>query len=880
MAKVFVMARKARPFWYGHPWVFSGAIDRVRGKVKDGEVVELCDHEGKLIGQGFFNEKSQIRVRLAAMGFEGPLDEKLMLARLDAAVALRRDVLRLEERSNSYRVVHSEGDGLPGLVVDKVGPHLVLQVSALGMATFVPKLVDRLVELYKPQSVVERTSRIGLEEEGLERHDGVLYGELPSEPVVVVENGVKFFVDVVAGQKTGWYCDQRDNRAFVASLTRGKDVLDAFSYVGGFGLPAAVAGAKSVRCIDSSGFALQFAQRGAVENGVADRMTFDEANVLRALDYDAREGRKYDVVIVDPPKLVHRRIDLEKGLRLYEEIQQKAIAVTRDDGIIVTCSCSQHVQEDAFEEIIAGAAKDSFVRLQLIYRGGQGGDHPLTLPHSESRYLKLHVYRVRRPAAELVAAYIAASEPFLRSVGSRSGDADGDAARADVAAEMPESVSVDQGEVEIVEASVETEPGADIDPAELAVEDAADSDQAVGASSADDADDDVDGLDGGNTGHGDDAAIQQWMATEGGSGDAAAAKPAIPMSGERRPYADSGAAAARKDDAARPSRDSGDAQGGDGEGRPPRTDRGFGGPRTGSGDRGDRGFGGDRGGFRGPPSGGFQRPDRGGFGGERRPFGGPPSGGGYGRPSGGPPSGGGFSRPFGGPPSGGGFDRPQGGGFRPTGGGFGRPQGGGFGGPPGFRGGDDRRGPSGPPSGRPFSGPPSFGDRGDRGEGGGFNRPPQGDAGAGRPPQGDAGFDRPPRESVRFNTPPFRPGQSRPPQGGGGFDRPRREEGGERRPFSGPPTGGGFNRPQGGGFHRPDRGGFGGGDRGFGGPPSGGSQRPDRGGFDRPASGGGPAGNSEGFRGPPKPPTRRPPDGSAEPRAEGPPGWGSPSGDW
>ncbi len=858
MAKVFVMARKARPFWFGHPWVFSGAIDRVRGKVKDGEVVELCDHEGKLIGQGFFNEKSQIRVRLAAMGFEGPLDEKLMLARLDAAVALRRDVLRLEEASNSYRVVHSEGDGLPGLVVDKIGPHLVLQVSALGMATFVPKLVERLVELFKPESVVERTSRIGLEEEGLERRDGVLYGQLPTEPVVVVENGVKFFVDVVAGQKTGWYCDQRDNRAFVASLAKGKDVLDAFSYVGGFGLPAAVAGAKSVRCIDSSGFALQFAQRGAAQNGVADRMTFDEANVLRALDYDAREGRKYDIVIVDPPKLVHRRIDLEKGLRLYEEIQQKAIAVTRDDGIIVTCSCSQHVQEDAFEEVIAGAAKDSYVRLQLIYRGGQGGDHPLTLPHSESRYLKLHVYRVRRPAAELVAAYIAASTPFLRSVGSRSGDEDGGAADADVAAELPESVSVDQGEVEIVEASVETLPGADVDPAELAVDDA------VEKNDEDEADDDLDDA-ADSDGDGDEAAIQEWMATEGD-----AAKPAAPITRESKPYAGHGAAAARQEDDQRPAREFRERPPAARDGGPPREDRGFGGFRGGSGDRGDRGFGGDRGGFRGPPSGGFNRPERGGFGGERRPFGGPPQGGGFQRPD---RNEGGERRPFGGPPSGGGFNRPERGGFggerRPF---SGPPQGGGFQRPDRNEGGERR----------PFSGPPSGGD---------FGRPPR-EGGFDRPAEG--GFDRPPRENVRFNTPPFRPGQNRPAASSGGFDRPRREEGGEGRPFSGPPTGGGFQRPDrseggerrpfggppsGGGFNRPDRGGFGGERRPFGGPPQGGGfQRPERGGFDRPASGG-PPGNTEGFRGPPKPP-RRPTDGPTEPRGEGPAGWGSPSGDW
>ncbi|HYC77951.1 MAG TPA: class I SAM-dependent rRNA methyltransferase, partial [Planctomycetota bacterium] len=422
MAKVFVQPRKARPFWFGHPWVFSGAIDRVRGKLKDGDVVDLCDHEGRLIGQGFYNGKSQIRVRLVALAFEGPLDEALLLKRLDDAIALRRDVLRLDEATNAYRLVHSEGDGIPGFVVDKVGDHLAVQVTALGVARFVPKLVERLVERLAPKSVMERTSRVGLEEEGLEREAGALYGAAPVDPVEVLENGVTYFVDVVAGQKTGWYCDQRDNRRAVAPLVRDKDVLDAFSYVGGFGVLAAKAGAKSVRSIDSSGFALALARRAAEANGVADRMIFDEANVLRALDHDQKEGRRYDVVIIDPPKLVHRRADLDKGARLYSEVNAKALAVLNDGGLLVTCSCSQHVTEPAFEEVVATAAKESHARLQLIHRGAQGADHPITLPHAESRYLKFHVYRVRHASAEFLARYGAPTEPGAEA---RDGDAEG-----------------------------------------------------------------------------------------------------------------------------------------------------------------------------------------------------------------------------------------------------------------------------------------------------------------------------------------------------------------------------------------------------------------------------------------------------------------------
>jgi 23S rRNA (cytosine1962-C5)-methyltransferase len=439
MAKVFVQPRKARPFWFGHPWVFSGAVDRVKGRVQDGDVVELCDSEGRLIGRGFYNEKSQIRVRLTSLAFEGPLDEAFLLRRLDSAIALRRDVLKLDATTNAYRVVHAEGDGLPGLVVDRAGDYLVLQVSALGIAPFTPKFVERLVERFRPKGVLERTSRVGLEEEGLQREDGVLYGEAPTSPVRVVENGVAYFADLAAGQKTGWYCDQRDNRRFVASLSEGKTVLDAFSYVGGFGLAAAKAGASAVRCLDSSEGALALLRRGAEENGVADRVASEEINVLRALDHDAKEGRTYDVVVVDPPKLVHRRVDREKGLRLYAEINRKAIAVVRDEGVLVTCSCSRHVEETDFEDAVASAAKDAYARLQLVHRGGQGGDHPLTLPHAESRYLKTHVYRVRRTSAEAIALYATPYEP----AGFRAPDAAGDA--SDTAGSTDAGESSDAG---------------------------------------------------------------------------------------------------------------------------------------------------------------------------------------------------------------------------------------------------------------------------------------------------------------------------------------------------------------------------------------------------------------------------------------------------
>jgi 23S rRNA (cytosine1962-C5)-methyltransferase len=400
-AKVFVKHRRARPFWFGHPWVFAGAVDRVRGQVEDGDQVELCDDRGQLIGWGFFNSKSQIRVRLTSLWFEGPVTREMVLLRVDRAIELRRNVLGLDQASNAWRVVHSEGDGLPGFVADKIGDHLVVQVTSLGIARFVPDVVGRLVERLGPASVIERASRVGLDEEGLSRQDGVLHGTPPAGPVQVVEHGVRFWCDLLGGQKTGFFCDQRDNRQLILPLVRDKVVLDAFCYVGGFGMNAARAGAGAVHFLDSSGPAIELARRGAEDNGVADRTTFEEANVLRALDHYAREGRRFDLVIVDPPKLVHRHAELNKGLRLYFEINFKAAQVLNDGGLLVTCSCSQHVSEADFEDMLSNVAKETESRLQLLRRGGQPPDHPVLLPHAESRYLKCHVYRVIRGGAQV-----------------------------------------------------------------------------------------------------------------------------------------------------------------------------------------------------------------------------------------------------------------------------------------------------------------------------------------------------------------------------------------------------------------------------------------------------------------------------------------------
>ena len=394
MAKVFIKERKARPFWFGHPWVFSGAIDRVKGRVADGDVVELCDHKGNTIGEGFYNGRSQIRVRLVARPEEGPLDEALIRRRLNEAIDLRIDGLRLPEQTSAFRIVHSEGDGLPGLIVDKLDDVLVLQISCLGLVRFVDAICDGLESRLHPKAILERGSAVAKDEEGLDREEGILRGTLSDHPVVVHEAGLQFVCDPRDGQKTGFYSDQRVNRIALAPLAKGRSVMDAFCYSGAFALHMAKAGASEVHALDSSESALDLLQRNLALNGLEDRITHERGNVLRVFEHYAREGRTFDLVVIDPPKFVHKRSALKKGLRLYHEVNSKAVQILNPGGVLVTCSCSQHVLEDQFEEMLASVAHSLQVRMQEVYRGGQGPDHPMLYPMTESRYLKCRAVRV------------------------------------------------------------------------------------------------------------------------------------------------------------------------------------------------------------------------------------------------------------------------------------------------------------------------------------------------------------------------------------------------------------------------------------------------------------------------------------------------------
>ncbi|MEZ6194443.1 MAG: class I SAM-dependent rRNA methyltransferase [Planctomycetota bacterium] len=397
VAKVLLKPRMAKPFWCGEPWVFEGSVDRLKGvrDLAEGDVVEVCDEAGRLVGRGFWSGKSPIRVRMLTVGDE-PADDDLLRRRLRTAVALRREILRLDERNDVYRLCHAEGDGLPGLVVDRIGDHLVVQFDHAGPLRRSEVILDELEALCAPVGIFRRISRVAREQEKLEGDEGLLRGREPEGPVEVREEGVRHLVDFARGQKSGFYADQRENRRCFARYCEGRDVLDAFSYTGAFGLAALVhGGARSVVAVDSSEPALETAQASAALNGVTDRFTAERANVLRFLDHARKEGgRRWGAVSLDPPKLVPKRSALRKGLRLYREINAKGMAVVEEGGLLATCSCSQAVDEESFSAMIAEAAREVGRTVQLLEAAGPGADHPATVPHLASRYLKFRLYRV------------------------------------------------------------------------------------------------------------------------------------------------------------------------------------------------------------------------------------------------------------------------------------------------------------------------------------------------------------------------------------------------------------------------------------------------------------------------------------------------------
>ena len=394
MHKVVLKAKRALPFYARHPWVFNGAIDRVEGAPAPGDEVEVVSTTGNFVARGLFNPASKINVRLYSWEPDAPLDAAFFRRRLESAVRLRHDWLKLNAGPRSaYRVVFSEADTLSGMVVDRYADYVTVQFTALGLASRRAMFGGLLQELLGVKGVYVRTEKGIGQLEGLELHDGLLCGEMPPGETVIEENGLKFAVNLTEGQKTGYYLDQRDNRAAVARLAPGRRVLDAFSYSGGFGIYARSAGAAEVESVDASEAALTLARRNAELNGLHG-ITFTKADVFGYLDQLVAAGRKFDLVVLDPPKFARNRAALPAAVQGYRKLHQQALKLLDRDGILVSCCCTGLITPVMLEEIVAQTAADARRDLQILERRGPAADHPVAASCRESAYLKCLISRV------------------------------------------------------------------------------------------------------------------------------------------------------------------------------------------------------------------------------------------------------------------------------------------------------------------------------------------------------------------------------------------------------------------------------------------------------------------------------------------------------
>lgn len=392
-ARVILHPRRARPFYGRHPWVYAGAIAAVEGAPADGDEVDLVSHTGPFVARGLYNSRSKIRVRLYTWDAGVPLDRAFFRSRLEDAIHLRR-LLGLEGEGRACRLVFSEGDGLSGCIVDRYDRWLALQFTSLGLAQRREWFLQALAELLRPAGIYQRTERGIGQLEGLEARDELIRGEAPPGPIEIEEGGMRFLVNLAEGQKTGFYLDQRDNRQAAAALTKGRRMLDAFCYTGGFGIHAARAGATSVLGIDQSEPALQLAQANARLNGL-DNLTFVRGEVFDELDSLVERGERFGVVVLDPPKFARARHAVDEALRGYRRLQTLALRLLEPHGFLVTCCCSGLIGMDMLEDLLAQLAAEEKRGVQILQRRGPAPDHPVSVSCLESHYLKCLIAHVR-----------------------------------------------------------------------------------------------------------------------------------------------------------------------------------------------------------------------------------------------------------------------------------------------------------------------------------------------------------------------------------------------------------------------------------------------------------------------------------------------------
>ncbi len=391
MAQVILKPGRTAPSLYHHPWVFSGAVDRIQGSSASGDVVEVQSSRGEFIAWGLYNPHSQITVRLVSWRPDEAVDDAFFRRKIEEAVRLRDRLAPLSDRQTARRLVFSESDGLPGLIADQYADWIVVQFLSLGLDQRREPILDALHDSVRPRGIFERSDTDVREKEGLPRRTGAARGDQPPDRLIIRDGGVNFEIDVRTGQKTGHYLDQRDNRTAVAALARGRRVLDAFCYSGGFGIAAALGGADalggaaSVICLDSSQPALDLARRNAELNGCTN-LTFVRSDVGAFLREQPEAA--FGLIVLDPPAYARSSHNVDAALKNYEELYAASLRLLERGGILAVSCCSQHIQASQIVRSLNSAGVRTGRTVRVIELRGQPPDHPVAANCPETAYLK------------------------------------------------------------------------------------------------------------------------------------------------------------------------------------------------------------------------------------------------------------------------------------------------------------------------------------------------------------------------------------------------------------------------------------------------------------------------------------------------------------
>ncbi|MCL6598596.1 MAG: class I SAM-dependent rRNA methyltransferase [Alicyclobacillus macrosporangiidus] len=396
-ARLVLRQNRRRRLEQGHPWVYQSEVEHIDGSIQPGDIVDIVNHQGVFLARGYANPQSQIIARVLAYQPDANIDTSFLTRRVEQAWAYRQ---RFLPGITSCRAVYGEADFLPGLIVDKYEDVLVAQVLSYGMERLLPAIQEALIQVFQPRGILLRNDVPVRRLEGLPLEKRVLYGDVP--PVVeITENGLTFEVDVFEGQKTGYFFDQRENRAAIRPIVQtgatgegGAEVLECFCHTGSFTVHALHYGARHVTAVDISESAIEVAKRNVARNGFTGGVDFVVANAFDHLRSEEQAGRKYDVVILDPPAFAKSRHAVESACRGYKEINLRALKLIRDHGYLVTASCSFHVSPDRFQAVVLDAALDAHKIVRLVHWAGAGKDHPEIAGVDEGHYLKFAIYEV------------------------------------------------------------------------------------------------------------------------------------------------------------------------------------------------------------------------------------------------------------------------------------------------------------------------------------------------------------------------------------------------------------------------------------------------------------------------------------------------------